>query len=72
MNAHAAIEEAAPVAYQAEVLRGQICDDLNRRFWRGRQRLMAAIDGRKDQIQHDAERLTPEAFVAKYRNWRFL
>lgn len=65
-------DAVAPPAYQAEVLRGQICDDLNRRFWRGRTRLAAAIEDRKDAIQRDAERLSADAFLTKYRSWRFL
>jgi hypothetical protein len=72
VNAHAVIPEAAPLAYQAEILRGQVCDDLNRRFWRARKRLTDGIENRKDQVQRDSEKLSPEAFLAKYHNWRFL
>jgi hypothetical protein len=72
MNAEARILDAAPPAYQAEALRGQLCDDLNRRFWRGRTKLAQIIEDRKEAIAHDAEHLSPEAFLAKYGNWRFL
>jgi hypothetical protein len=68
----ATVQDAAPPAYQAEVLRGHLCDDLNRRFWRGRSRLASVIEDRKDQIQRDSEKLSPEAFLAKYESWRFL
>lgn len=72
MNAETAIIEAAPPAYQAEVLRGQVCDDVNRRFWRARTRLMRGIEDRKDTIQRDYDRMSAEAFLAKYNDWRFL
>jgi hypothetical protein len=72
MNAEALITEAAPPAYQAEILRGQICDDVNRRFWRARQRLVRAFEDRKEQVQRDHEKLSSEAFLAKYSDWRFL
>lgn len=72
MNASARIVEAAPPAYQAEALRGQVCDDINRRFWRARQRLMAAFEDRKEQIQRDHEALSADAFLAKYNGWKFL
>ena len=72
MNAEARITEAAPPAYQAEVLRGQICDDVNRRFWRARQRIMTAFEDRKEQVQRDHEKLSAEAFLAKYNGWKFL
>jgi hypothetical protein len=72
MNAEARITEAAPPAYQAEVLRGQICDDVNRRFWRARQRLVRAFEDRKERVQRDHEKLSAEAFLAKYSDWRFL
>jgi hypothetical protein len=72
MNAEARIIEAAPPAYQAEALRGQVCDDVNRRFWRARQRLLRAFEDRKEQVQRDHEKLSPEQFLAKYSEWRFL
>lgn len=72
MNAETKLHSIAPPAYQAEVLRGQVCDDLNRRFWRARQRLMSASEDRKDKIQRDFEKLPAEAFLAKYNGWRFL
>lgn len=71
MNAEARIVEAAPPAYQAEVLRGQICDDVNRRFWRARQRLVRAFEDRKEQVQRDHEKLSAAEFLAKYEGWRF-
>jgi hypothetical protein len=66
-----ACEANAPPWYQAEVLRGQVCDDLNRRFWRSRKRLAEIIDDRKDAVQHDFERLNPRDFLAKYNGWKF-
>jgi hypothetical protein len=74
MNAHsgANTKAAAPAAYQAELLRGQVCDDLNRRFWRARQRLLRAFDDRKQSVAQDYDKLTAEAFLAKYGDWRFL
>jgi hypothetical protein len=72
VNAETAIADVAPAAYQAEVLRGQLCDDLNRRFWRGRQRLASAIEDRKERVERDADKLSPQAFLEKYRGWRFL
>ena len=71
MNAEARIIEAAPPAYQAEVLRGQLCDNINRRFWRARQRLVRAFEDRKDQVQRDHEKLTAEEFLERYDDWRF-
>lgn len=62
----------APPAYQAEVLRQQICDDVNRRFWRARQRLVRSFEGRKDQVQRDFEKLSAADFLAKYEGHRFL
>lgn len=62
----------APPAYQAEVLRGQLCDDVNRRFWRARLKLANMIENRKDQIHSDHLNLSPDEFLAKYRDWRFL
>lgn len=72
MNAEAKITGAAPPAYQAEVLRGQLCDDINRRFWRARLRLVRAFEDRKEQIQRDHEKLSAEAFLDKYNGWKFL
>jgi hypothetical protein len=72
MNAEARIVEAAPPAYQAEVLRGQVCDDVNRRFWRARQRLVRSFEGRKDQVQRDFDKLSAPDFLAKYEGWKFL
>ena len=72
MNAHKAIDTPAPPAYQAEALRGQICDDINRRFWRARSRIMRAFDDRKEQVTRDFDKLTAEQFLAKYNGWRFL
>jgi hypothetical protein len=69
---HAAIAESAPPAYQAEALRGQVCDDINRRFWRARLRLMRAFDDRKEQVERDFDKLTPEQFLERYNGWRFL
>lgn len=67
------VEDApAPAAYQAEVLRGQLCDDLNRRFWRARKRLADSIENRKEQVQRDIEHMPAEAFLTKYQGWRFL
>jgi hypothetical protein len=72
VNAHAAIADPAPPAYQAEALRGQLCDDINRRFWRARLRIMRAFEGRKEQVERDFAKLSPEQFLAKYDGWRFL
>ena len=68
----AGTQTVAPPAYQAEVLRQQICDDANRRFWRARKRLADAFENRKDQIQRDHEKLSAEAFLVKYEGHRFL
>ena len=62
----------APAPFLAEVLRGQICDDVYARFWRLRKRIAQRIESRKDQIQHDHEKLSADAFLAKYRGWRFV
>jgi hypothetical protein len=72
MNAEARMPEAAPLAYQAEVLRGQVQDDNSRRFWRARQRLLRAFDNRKEEIERDYQRLSDADFLAKYEGWRFL
>lgn len=73
MNAESRIcEPVAPPAYQAEVLRGQICDDINRRFWRARQRIMSAFDDRKQRMERDYEKLSAAEFLDKYNGWRFL
>jgi hypothetical protein len=66
------INGPAPAGYQAEVLRGQLCDDINRRFWRARQRLMRAFEDRKEQVERDHDKLSPEAFLEKYEDWKFL
>jgi hypothetical protein len=65
-------ETVAPPAYQAEVLRGQLCDDINRRFWRARRRLIQAFEGRKERIERDYSKLSPAEFLAMYDDWRFL
>lgn len=65
-------ETVAPLPYQAEAVRGQVCDDINRRFWRARQRLMRAFDDRKEQVERDYSKLGPAEFLAKYERWRFL
>jgi hypothetical protein len=66
------VEGVAPPAYQAEVLRGQICDDINRRFWRARSRIISAFEDRKEQVARDFDKLTADAFMAKYSEWKFL
>jgi hypothetical protein len=53
-------------------MRGQLCDDINRRFWRARLRLMQAFDNRKEQIERDHAKLSPAKFLSKYESWRFL
>ena len=65
-------ETVAPLPFQAEVVRGQICDDINRRFWRARQRLLRAFDDRKEQVERDFAKLPSADFLAKYEGWRFL
>ena len=64
--------DVAPLPFQAEVLRGQICDDINRRFWRARQRLVRAFDDRKEQVERDFDKLSADQFLAKYNGHRFL
>ena len=64
-------ETVADVRFQAEVLRGQLCDDINRRFWRARHRLLRAFSDRKDQVRRDHDKLPADAFLAKYAGWRF-
>lgn len=67
-----ALNDVAPPAYQAEALRGQICDDINRRFWRARARIMRAFDDRKEQVARDFDKMSAEQFLEKYNGWRFL
>lgn len=64
--------DEAPPAYQAEVLRGQLCDDVNCRYRRASARLMRVMEDRKQQIERDREKLSPADFLAKYSGWRFL
>lgn len=72
MNARATITgDPAPAPYQAAALRGQVQDDINRRFWRARQRLLRAFEDRKEQVEHDFEKLPADAFLAKYNGWKF-
>lgn len=75
MNAetHAVLEPLypAPSAYQAEVLRGQIADDINRRFWKARRDLLRDFDGRKQAVERDYARLSADEFLAKHRDWEF-
>jgi hypothetical protein len=66
------VEGVAPPAYQAEVLRGQICDDINRRFWRARSRIISAFEDRKEQVARDFDKLSPEQFLDRYNGWKFL
>jgi hypothetical protein len=62
----------APLPFQAEVLRGQLCDDVNRRYWAARKQIMADFEDEKARVESDYNRMSSADFLAKYRDWKFL
>ena len=61
----------APLSYQAEVRRGQIADDINRKFWIARGALQRDFEDHKAEVERDYSRLSADDFLAKYRGWNF-
>lgn len=65
------MDAVSPLPVQAEVLRGQIQDDLNRRYWTERKQLMSKFEDRKEAVERDYARLSTTDFLAKYLDWNF-